>query len=367
MNVKRTVSFGALVALLFAMVISAVPVRAAGIVLLPNTRLTANKSSAVANNSDTIAITANLFLYECNKVDSYDGKHYIYDSVEDCNTYGDGVKGETSYTGTVPSEMPITLSVEGEGVSLSKNTINQNGDTITVTSSASGSKNIKSTLTWTYKGTTRTSNTVTLNFTTPPASTPAPAKPKAAPTPTPVVEKPATPTVATILVDDKPVTAGQEVSLTTNQPLVLAGKTVPGGKVSVYVFSEPKLYETTADKDGNWSVKVEGLPEGSHHAEVEVLNPANNQKSDRTKLMDFKVVADKKPIPKTVASIPKKTESSKTGIWIGLLAAVLIIAAIAGFLLWKRKQKTRAAAGPTDTSFTPPSSSSDSAGPQPIA
>lgn len=369
MNLKRTISIGALAALLFAAITPVASVQAAGGVLWPSIRLAANKSSAIANGSDTITITATVFAYECNNVNSYDGKHYVYDSVDGCNKYAGGVKGEISYPGTVPDDITVTLNVEGEGVALSKNTIRANGDTIAVKSSAAGSKNIKATASWPYNSGTRTSNTLTFNFTTPPPPAP---KPKAAapkPAPEPVVEKPAAPTVATIVVDDKEIKAGEEVSLTVSQPLLLAGKTVPNGKVAVWVFSEPKLFETTADKDGNWSVTVAGLPEGSHHAEVEVTNPANNQKSERAKLLDFKVVADKKPEPAIAATTTTRPQS-KTGLWVGIILGVLVLAAgVTAFLWWKRKQKAKnqTPTSPTETnlssgpdSTTPTDGASDS-------
>src|SRR5688500_16626488 len=205
MNLKRTITFGALAAFLFAMVAPAASVQAAGTVMWPNIRLTANKSSTTANGSDAITITAQFFLYECNDIDSYSGKHEVYDSVEDCNTYAGGVKGETPYTKNCSSDgFTNTIVAGGEGVVLSKISVCADGETFTIKSSVVGGKDIKVVTSWPHSSHTQTSNTVSLNFS---AAVAAP-KPKAPPAPAPVIEKPAVPTVATVLVNDKVVTAG---------------------------------------------------------------------------------------------------------------------------------------------------------------
>jgi hypothetical protein len=328
---------------------------AAGSVSFPNIRLTANKNSAAANNSDAITVTAQFYLYECNNGATDDEASY-------CDTRG-GVKGEKAYTGggTCPDENTISVNLQttGEGIGLSKTSIcgaMGGTDTFTVKASAVGSVTITPLMSWSYNSYTKTGTPLTISFTTPPAATPAPApKPKA--TPTPVPEKPAVPTIATITVEDKEVPAGEAVALTMGQPLVLSGKTVANGKVAVWVFSEPKLYETTADKDGNWSVTVKDLPEGDHHAEVEVTNPTNNQKSDRTRLLNFTVVADKKQDPViTTTAQPVVKPKSKAGLW-WALGIVLVLLVAAGVFWWvKRKKRSDHTTSGSDTGLSGTSS-----------
>ncbi|HEX8763225.1 MAG TPA: Ig-like domain-containing protein [Candidatus Saccharimonadales bacterium] len=316
----------------------------------PAVSLTANKTTATTN--DTITVTARFFLYVC-KLTYQSGEPITQSRPEGCDQYFGGTSGQTidyPHSCPFPDGIVATLVTTGDAVTLSKGTICGNGsDTFTIKSSAAGAKTVTVALSSTvYTGSNRSGPTLGVNFTAPVAAKPKVVTPAPAPAPAPVVEKPAAPTVATIMVDDNEIKTGEEVSLTTSQPLVLSGKTVANGKVALWVFSEPKLYETTADAQGNWSVSVKDLPEGSHHAEVEVTNPANGQKSDRTKLLDFKVVADKKPMPLTTIATTKP--KSKTGLWVGLIAGLLAVVAAGGALIWwKRKKKT----GSTSAAFTP--------------
>lgn len=333
---------------------------AAGGVNWPNVRLTASAASATANGSSAITVTATFYLYECNDGSSSG-------TTAECDQYGEGVKGEKSYAKGCPDDtFTVNLNVAGDAT-LSKSTVCSGttaSDTFTVKSSVAGTKTITPIVGWSYSSATKNGTPVTVSFVAPVAA-PAP-KPKApvaapAPAPAPVVEKPAVPTVATIIAGDETVKSDQPISITTAEPLVLNGKTVPNGKVAVYVFSEPKLFETTADAEGNWSVKVEGLPEGNHHAEVEVTNPANNQKSDRTKFLEFSVVAAvTKATPNVVATT--KAGSSKKGIWVGAGIVAVLLVGVA-FWIWRRRQlaKRTTMASPA---ITPPSSGSSSSSEQ---
>lgn len=333
-----------LLALLISILAPASLTKAAGGVYWPAIRLSGSSSSAAANGT-AITVTASFFLYECNQM-SGPSSYYKGDEPSDCDNYG-GVKGEVAYTGPCPynDTIVVNLNVSGQAT-LSKTSIcggSTGKDTFTVKSTTVGTATITPVISWSYSASTKSRSPITLSFTTPPVAAAPKPKPAPAPTPAPapVVEKLAAPTVATVTVNDQTVAKDQQVSFATNEPLVLSGKTIPNGKVSLYVFSDPKLFETTADAEGNWSVKVEGLPEGSHHAEVEVTNPTTNQKSDRTKLLDFSVVAATQPLASERSAGPAKSTSLNGGrLALFVVLAAVVVGGIA-YLLWKRKQRAK--------------------------
>lgn len=339
--------------------------QAAGGVYLPHAKLSADSTSTVADGSSTITVTARFYLYECN--DEYDGHRPHADTVSGCDAYG-GVRGEVPYELPCPYHETVTttVGVSGDGITLSKSNIcggSEGVDTFTVKSSTAGSKTLTPTTTWSYSPTKIEGTAITLNFTAPPAATPTPAptKKKTTTATQPAPTKPQAPTVTNLTADSetKDLTAA-DLSFEEEKPIVLSGKTVANGKVTLYVFSEPKQYTAAADKDGNWSVSVEDLPVGKHHAEIEVTDPATNLTSDRAKLMEFSVVAAQKPVPTVAQVTPVKEKSSKAGLWVGLGVVVALLAASGGFISWKRKRAGKAGTGssdqqpPTPTVFTPP-------------
>lgn len=314
--------------------------RAAGVVLLPHANLSASATSAVADGTSTITITATFYVYTCNN-------DYVMDDVSDCDSYG-GVKNERLFTGfesSCPYSNTITvdISVSGEAL-LSKTSVCGGAtatDTFTIASSVAGTKTLTATTRWSYGGSAKIGSGVSVNFAAP-AAAPTPTKkqttpstPTPAPVPTPT--PPAIPTLSTLTADGTQVKTDHAVSLEQGKPLVLSGKTIANGKITLYVFSDPKQFTTTADKDGNWSIMVKDLPTGNHHAEVEVTDPATNQTSARAKLLEFSVVATKAST-KNVRPRPAQAPNT-TGVWIGLGAGALAVLAggAAGFIIYKRR------------------------------
>lgn len=138
------------------------------------------------------------------------------------------------------------------------------------------------------------------------------------------------------MIDGKTIKPTDKVSLASDEPLVLKGKTVPSGKVTLYVFSDPKKYTITADASGNWSYTVKGLAAGNHHAEIEVTDPATNKTSDRAKLLAFTVTATKQTAGRA-ATTTKSSKGGNIGFWISVAVVIAALGAI-GFILWKRKK-----------------------------
>ncbi|MEK7153629.1 MAG: PKD domain-containing protein, partial [Patescibacteria group bacterium] len=76
--------------------------------------------------------------------------------------------------------------------------------------------------------------------------------------------------------------APQILFVTTAQTnLVIIGKTTPFAQVFVYVFSQPRVYQTQADRNGDYQVKVNAteLQEGQHYITAIALSPKSVSKT----------------------------------------------------------------------------------------
>ncbi len=118
----------------------------------------------------------------------------------------------------------------------------------------------------------------------------------------------------------------------------LSGKTTPNTEITVYVFSEPKMFKTKSDANGNWSVEVKGLPEGTHHAEFEATDPATGKPLPRVQLGYFKVQPSK-VVEKTASSVAKTPATSNTSTVVAGAFVVAIIAAGAGYVVYRKRGK----------------------------
>ena len=161
--------------------------------------------------------------------------------------------------------------------------------------------------------------------------------------------KPAAPSLEGATIDGTTINASEKVVVDNDKPLVLSGRTMPNGKVALFVFSEPKRYDITADSEGKWTYSVSGLPEGDHHAEIEVTDPATNLTSDRVKLLEFTVLASaaNPALPDTTQN-QKKASSGSLPFIIGGILVILAGAVTAGFIWWKRKHKATQVFNPFD-------------------
>jgi len=125
-----------------------------------------------------------------------------------------------------------------------------------------------------------------------------------------------------------------KMEFSNDQPIIFSGKTISNGIVTLYVYSEPKKYTATADKKGVWNIEVTGLPEGDHHAEIEVTDPKTKKTSKRTKLLEFSVKnAAVTAVPQTV-SPAQKSLGSIIALAIG---GLVLISALAAGLLYRFK------------------------------
>lgn len=202
------------------------------------------------------------------------------------------------------------------------------------------------------------------------AATPAPAsKPKTpapapAPAPAPIPEPPKTPEIATLQIAGQDVVDRNNITVESNKPFELKGKTVPNGVVKLYIFSNPREATVTADAAGNWTYTLEGLEPGSHHVEAEVTDPTTQKTSARGNLLAFTVQEAKKVTPASTTTPAKRT--SKAWIIWTIGALILITGAVLWLWLKKHRQKAADAVSPASTA-TPtknPTSQEDvSAGP----
>ena len=167
------------------------------------------------------------------------------------------------------------------------------------------------------------------------------------PAQTPQAAKPTEPTLAAVTVAGETVDAQKPIMVPANKPLVLSGKTVPNGIVKLYIFSEPKTADVTADKDGNWSYEVKDLPAGDHHVEAEITDPTTNKTSERKNVLAFTVAAAAEA-PQNPAT---PTTRSDTPWYIGVIGGFALLGlAGGGFYYWWRKHKHT----PNGTSNVPP-------------
>jgi hypothetical protein len=90
-------------------------------------------------------------------------------------------------------------------------------------------------------------------------------------------------------VDGRTVGNDEKVALESGDSLKLSGQTVPYGKVTLYLFSKPRTFETTADQMGNWEYTIADIPAGEHHIEAEVTDPATEKTSERTQVVALSV------------------------------------------------------------------------------
>lgn len=194
--------------------------------------------------------------------------------------------------------------------------------------------------------------TVRVTFTTP-APAPTTTVPKTTTTTTktttatPVApQPPATPQLATIVSGGTKLDSGKSIQLDQGKPLVLSGKTVPNGIVTLTIHSTPRTVTTTADKKGNWSYTVTGLAPGNHTVQANVKDPATGKTSPTAQILAFSI---KKSIPETVATttaaVKVAKKSSKLPLLVGII--VIVLAAGGGWYGWKWWNKKKTGGTPT--------------------
>lgn len=300
----------------------------------PKGGITASASSAAINGAG-IKLAAYIYYESCQA-----DVNYSNTSKAECDAKG-GVYQQTPYTYNGFNNFKFSTTAGTLSNTSVKADANGNVST-TLTSGSAGQATV--TLTWwpdLGSGPVEDSKiaTKTASFAVPTAPAPV-SKPKtSAPAPITVTPKPSTPALASILVKGSAVAVDQPVMVKEDEPLVLSGKTVPNGIVTLYIFSDPKKAEVVADKDGNWTYEISGLPPDEHRVEMEVTDPATKLTSDRAQVLAFTVEAAEKPaIMETQPQLAANDKSGNPIILMGSLAAV-VLAVGAGVFFAKKKHR----------------------------
>lgn len=286
-----------------------------------------------------VAITAYLYYYRCS--DGYSpasGPTW-------CESNGHGTTSEIALANQ-SNLAKITVSGSGNTLSNDQPATDASGNAyITLTSSVAETKTLNAYFPTNVSDSGKIGTaTVTINAPMPPStSSPSPSQPKVA---QPTTPKPAAPVEVTppaiptseIKVGSSLIKSEDKPTIKENEPIVLSGKTVANGVVTIYVFSEPKKYTTNADKDGMWTYEVSGLPPGDHHIEAEVTDPITGKTSPRAQVLAFTI--EKIDAASLTSSQPKTQEyvekrSNTLGLILGAGAIVLLVAATL-LLLFKR-------------------------------
>jgi hypothetical protein len=318
-------------------------ITAAGLLLvsgMPSTRagggggiiglsLTSSASSVQVGSSITLSL--HTYYYHCNS-DSNPDPNYGYTIAEPPCPAG--------YSNPVQQDhasVPATISVSGSGNTLSASSVTTDASgnaQVTLSSSVAESKTVK---VLDPQSNDAVKATVAVTFTAPPPTVPKPVS-TTTPKPTPAASELAAPTAptATIKVGNLTVKPDEVPTIKSGEPVSLSGKTVANGVITVYVFSEPKKYTVTADKDGNWSYVVSGLEPGDHHVEAEVTDPASGKTSSRAQVLAFKII--KKTSPSAVAAPSAKVAAkshNKLALAGEALGAACVLLALVLAYLWK--------------------------------
>lgn len=325
--------------------------------------------SVVANGSASVTITVNGYSWMCGP--GLDNGTYVADP----NTCAGGSVGAVR-SNQAGQPVNVTISGSGNTITPSSTTTDAGGNAVftiksTVVETKTlqiyapiapgpavlvGTKTVSFTAPVTSSGSS--SSTPSAPAAAAKATTAAPtATPTTTPTPTPAAAAQAALPVmaASVQVAGANVKSTDKPTVKSNEPVELSGKTVPNGVVSIYVFSTPKKYTVTADKDGNWSYKVAGLPVGDHHIEATVTDPATGKTSAQVKVLAF-TVSKAATATKQAASVSKSSNNSNLGAALGV-SLFIIFAGVVGFLLLhKRKssQQNIVQTKPEITSNTPP-------------
>lgn len=317
------------------------PVQAAGGAIY-GVKFNASPSAGKADGASAVTIAVQAIWYRCSvqvQNSPYEPYYRYEEKAGKCEAGGYGAGIEEM----VPASVKINFVVSGSGNILSATSVTTDGNgyaTFTIKSSVAETKTIDA-----YYPTNSTPSghigSMNLTFSAPVAAAPK-VLPKIVATVPAEVAPPAAP-VAEIIVDGSVVKLDEKPSIKQHEPLHLSGKTVPNGVVTIYVFSEPKKYTATADKDGNWSYEVTGLPAGDHHIEAEVTDPATGKTSPRAQVLAFSVVKSTQPAVVSKAA-PVYDTVGKNGSELsvmGIIAAGLaLLGAAAVGCLWKFKPAT---------------------------
>lgn len=332
--------------------------------------LTPSASSAAADGGSAITFTFHADWRQCTS--TYNGATISWEEGAqsvDCSSYTDGVNPAQDIGPAIaydPGAMPYNVHVSGSGNTLSGvqasgsfNIVYLSGGSasFTLKSNVAESKTVQlattgkgshisasTTVTFTSAGAGASASTAQSSTSgttaTPKSTTTAPSSSTATQSDS---AAPAAPTPESIKLNNGNVTADHSVTLAAGVPIVLSGKTIPNGIVTLTIHSTPKTATVTADANGDWTYTVDrnSLEPGNHTVYATVTDPTTKQTSAQSTLLSFKLTADKRSAA-TVAQVAAAKKSSK-GRVIAVGALLVILAAGVGYLIWRRKHAVKPA------------------------
>jgi hypothetical protein len=182
-----------------------------------------------------------------------------------------------------------------------------------------------------------------------PTSTPTTTqKPKVNTAPKPTAATTSTPptpiSIDTVKINDNKVSSEDGlVTYDFKQPIILSGKTIANGQVTLYIYSEPRMAVIKANTNGDWSYTISDLEPGDHRIEAETKDPTTGLTSSRTELVKFAVkqaaaTATPKTTNQTVPQVSKKGNFNL----LFLALPVIILGGLAVFIMLKRRRRSKA-------------------------
>lgn len=133
----------------------------------------------------------------------------------------------------------------------------------------------------------------------------------------------------TVVMSDQEGAPQEDTTFESGEPVVLKGKTVPNGKITLYIFSEPRTAQVEANGEGDWTYTIEGLEPGDHRVEMEVTNPTTNKTSDRQQIATFAVAPSSDSQDQQQATTQSQSTSKPgAGIWIALIAGLVVLSVL---------------------------------------
>ena len=192
---------------------------------------------------------------------------------------------------------------------------------------------------WDYTMSSMLSLNVAFTDPNPKQSSPAPGNSPASRTTNSSATTVSVPTLNKIRIGNEQVSANKlsTIDVDTKSELVYSGKTIANGKVTLFFHSDPFEESTTADKDGNWSYRLESgkLPAGEHSLQIAVTDPSTNQTSAKSDPFKFN-------IKQAAVAGDNKKESFLTK-YLPYLATVLFVvllgAATGIYVILKKRKK----------------------------
>lgn len=293
-----------------------------------------DKNSAVANNTETIALTVrkkqNPGSNGAACIGGIPADYLLFSSTGSGNNFS-SVRADLIISGSYDTYTTVTLKssvAESKSISVFPYYGNE--------PDPMGSRSLGS-----------------LTFTTPPSTTPAPTSaprkstPKPAEQPNAEAANPAVPVLENLKVGNTEFAASKvaENTITTRKKINFRGKAIPNGKVTLYFHSDLFEATTTADKDGNWSYDLEPgkLDAGEHSLQIAVTDPATNKTSEKSTALKFEV-KEEQVTPVATTDQPKQENiliaGAKTPYGIVAIFIFLTSIAFGTFYFLRLRKKT---------------------------